>query len=89
MYENEKVTKTDSQLPIDPDPQGSLIGLRLKIDYPNLQSTVFMKTHNNIFNPQDKNIQFYDSSLVIFHQREGIKSLFCDVKEFKDFLLAC
>ena len=45
LYENE-ITKTDSQLPIDPDPQGSLIGLRLKIDYPNLQSTIFMKTHN-------------------------------------------
>ena len=46
LYENEKITKPDSQLPIDPDPQGSLIGLRLKIDYPNLQSTVYMKMHN-------------------------------------------
>ena len=46
MYENEKITKSDSQLPIDPDPQGSLIGLRLKIDYPYLQPTVYMKMHN-------------------------------------------
>ena len=27
LYENEKFTKTDSQLPIDPDPRASLIAL--------------------------------------------------------------
>ena len=50
-YEKKNFIKTDSQLPIDPDPRASLIA------HPNLRSTVYMKTHSFSF-PQDKNIQF-------------------------------
>ena len=43
-------------MPIDPDPGASLTALRLKIDDPNLRSTVYMKTH--YFFHKIKNIQF-------------------------------
>ena len=45
LYDNKKFAKTDSQLPFNPDPWASLIPLRLKIDDPNWQSTVYMKMH--------------------------------------------
>ena len=54
LHENAKFTKTDTQLPIDPDPWTSLI---LHWDDPNLRSTVYMKTVfmlNALFFPQDK-----------------------------------
>ena len=56
LDETQKFTKTDSQLPIDPDPGTSLTALRLWIDDPNLRSTVYMKTH--YFFHKIKNIQF-------------------------------
>ena len=45
LDETQKFTKTDSQLLtiINPDPGASLTALRL--DDPNLRSTVYMKTH--------------------------------------------
>ena len=48
LDETQKFTKTDSQLPIDPDPGASLTALRL--------STVYMKTH--YFFHKIKNIPF-------------------------------
>ena len=54
LDETQKFTKTDSQLPTDPDPGASLTALRL--DDPNLRSTVYMKTP--YFFHKIKNIQF-------------------------------
>ena len=56
LDETQKFTKTDRELLtiIDPDPGASLTPLRL--DDPNLRSTVYMKTH--YFFHKIKNIQF-------------------------------
>ena len=71
LYENEKFTKTNSQLPNDPDPWASLIALRLQIDYPNLWSTAY--------------IHFF--SLVIFLQRKELLLCILLLKKVSSFLV--
>ena len=56
LDETQKFTKTDSHLPIDPDPGASMTALRVEIDDPNWPSTVYIKTH--YFFHKIKKIQF-------------------------------
>ena len=73
LYENEKFTKTNSQLPNDPDPWASLIALRLQIDDPNLWSTAYIHFFLLLFSFNVKNYYF----------------AFCYLKKFQVFLFAC
>ena len=88
LDETQKFTKTDSQLPIWSRSRGLTDCTdTLNIDDPNLRSTVYKKTH--YFFHKIKIFIFKIFLLVFFSNLRITSFAFCDLKKFKDFLLAC